>query len=582
DHHVPSRSLWIGNIDSNLGQEELFNIFSPFGSIESIRMLPDKECAFINYAHVEDAIRAREDMQGGRVGNCIIRIGYGKSDTAHDTQGMQPTKSLWIGNISPNMKPSDLEAVFTPFGQVESARVLTHKNCGFVNFVHLEDAITARAELNGQEVSGNIIKIGFAKVPTKQESSTSVTSSSTDYQSPEGSPWRNTSPNRPPASMAHRQSSFSRSFNESHHSTLVFILTIEVYATAIPPIPEPNPNRKADQNRLREIRKRLEGHCSNRELDTIFSEIIDDAVDLCSVIQKVVEKCNDAQRQRLIDTVGPHLAALGIHKNGTWAVQKIIECARTPSQMESIANALKQYTPPLLLDQFGNYVVQCCLRLSGQKNQFVFDAMCNKCWDLGQGRFGARAIRTCLESQFTTKRQQKEVSNSILHYCVQLSMNPNGNILVTWLMELSSLPGRYRALASKMAPHVALLSCHKLASTSILKLVNQRLEMDAREQVIKEIFLKERNLQQIMADHAHGVGVIQKILSAGCVSPEERTRLADLVRLNCHRMDENHIGYKRLMEELASIPRETQELTPQSSPKRHEPIRQHSQNRLRQ
>jgi hypothetical protein len=57
-------------------------------------MLQEKECAFVNYMHVEDAIRAREEMQGGRVGNCIIRIGYGKTDAIHDTQGMQPTKSL--------------------------------------------------------------------------------------------------------------------------------------------------------------------------------------------------------------------------------------------------------------------------------------------------------------------------------------------------------------------------------------------------------------------------------------------------------------------------------------------------------
>lgn len=126
DHSSPSRSLWIGNIDTAIMTDELFPFFSPFGPIESIRTLPEKECAFINYIHIEDAIMAREEMQGARVGNCIVRIGYGKTEGIHDAQGMQPTKSLWVGNIVPSMKPSDLEILFSQFGQVESARVLVH------------------------------------------------------------------------------------------------------------------------------------------------------------------------------------------------------------------------------------------------------------------------------------------------------------------------------------------------------------------------------------------------------------------------------------------------------------------------
>lgn len=116
--------MWIGNIDSAIGNDELFTYFSPFGTIESIRMLQEKECAFVNFLNVEDAIRARDEMQGGRVGNCIVRIGFGKTEAIHENQGLQPTKSLWIGNIIPSTKPVDLEQIFSQFGQVESARVL--------------------------------------------------------------------------------------------------------------------------------------------------------------------------------------------------------------------------------------------------------------------------------------------------------------------------------------------------------------------------------------------------------------------------------------------------------------------------
>jgi hypothetical protein len=184
------------------------------------------------------------------------------------------------------------------------------------------------------------------------------------------------------------------------------------YASGIPPLPEPNPQRKLDQNRLREIRKKLDGHFSPKDLETAYSEIIDDVVDLSTdyigntVVQRLIERCGDPQRLRIIELLAPHMAAIGIHKNGTWVIQKMIDYARTGSQMELIVSALNPLTPPLLLDQFGNYVVQCCLRLGSSRNQFVFDAMTAKCWEIAQGRFGARAMRACLESQFTSKKQQ--------------------------------------------------------------------------------------------------------------------------------------------------------------------------------
>ena len=126
-------------------------------------MLPSRECGFVNFIELDDAIIAREKMNGAKLGNVVIKVGYGKIDVGSDQN--QPTKSLWVGNILPSTKPSDLEQVFGRYGKVESARVLTHKNCGFVNFYSAHDAIIARDELNGRDLAGAIVKIGFAKVP---------------------------------------------------------------------------------------------------------------------------------------------------------------------------------------------------------------------------------------------------------------------------------------------------------------------------------------------------------------------------------------------------------------------------------
>lgn len=137
----------------------------------------------------------------------------------------------------------------------------------------------------------------------------------------------------------------------------------------------------------------------------------------------------------MLEQIAPYLGSVGIHKNGTWAAQKIVDTSRTPGQVcmfiwlkfhtqfsgfimlipssyhlflqiHLICFHLRPYIPALLLDQFGNYVVQCCLGLGPELNQFIFDAVVEKCWEIAQGRFGARAMRATLESPHVTKRQQ--------------------------------------------------------------------------------------------------------------------------------------------------------------------------------
>jgi len=131
-----------------------------------------QECGFVNFVDQADAIRAKDDVLnrlGGNIGmpnGQTVRIGFGKADsapvapakgnsaspgptspnTAAGTKstganaglgGMDaqlqstPTRALWIGSIPSSTTPATILSVFSPYGPIESARVLTHKNCGF-------------------------------------------------------------------------------------------------------------------------------------------------------------------------------------------------------------------------------------------------------------------------------------------------------------------------------------------------------------------------------------------------------------------------------------------------------------------
>jgi RNA recognition motif-containing protein len=567
-----SKTLWVEPIDGETSAIEIITPFTKYGEIEFMRIVPEKNGAFITYVDEEDAVKAKNDLSDLEIVKKKVTVSYGRislADPANDEKGLQPTKSLWIGNIPQSIGNAELGELFSKFGKIESARVLTHKNCGFVNFEKLEDAIKAKLEMNGKDSDGTDLRIGYAKVPPKGEQIVTNTNNNQNK--------KNTNASNNDSSTSNNKTTNTNSKSESNKNELPSI-TIPLkdgaiittdskveYFSTIPPLPESESKRKIDQNKLREIRKKLDGRVSTKDIDSFYEDIIDDTVELCTdyignvVIQKIIEKTDDQNKVlKLIELVAPYMASFGVHKNGTWVVQKMIDCAKTQVQIQKIIDAIRAYTPPLLLDQFGNYVVQCCLRLGTKCNQFVFDAMAAKCLDIGLGRFGARSVRACLESQYTTKRQQKQVALAILHNSVQLCTNPNGAILLTWLLDTSSLPGRYRALAPKLLKHISQFCCHKLASATVLKLVNQRTEIEAREMVIKEIFFSDdSNLEEILRDQIYGVSVIQKILSNGCVNMEEKIRLADRIReilVKIGDIKPTQISYKRLLDELAVIP----------------------------
>ncbi|KAJ2359167.1 hypothetical protein IWW50_004005 [Coemansia erecta] len=553
DDGVPTRSLWVGNVDPGLSSQDLVARFGQYGRVESLRLLPDKECAFVNFLRVEDAVRAREDMHAGaRIGANTVRVGYGKGESyaTGDAQAMQPTRALWIGNIAAATTPDALGAVFRQFGAIDSARVLNHKNCGFVNFVRLEDAVRAKQAMNGKSVDGAVVRIGYAKVPPAKSDAAlklrnpvpSAAPLTASGQRAEADALTGTT-QRGLGSDAVLEPGFSLAIDED--------LVAFPYAAQLPPLPDAA--LTLQQPRLRELRKLLDasaGHPRDDDFDRAARELLPHVVELCTdyvgnvLVQRLAERATSAQRLALIQRVAPHMAAVGVHKNGTWAVQKLIDCAESGEQRRVIVRHLRAFVPQLLLDQLGNYVVQGCLKFgcdaaADESNQFVFDAIHARCLEVAQGRFGARAMRTCLESPLASRLQQKLVAVALVTNAAALATNANGHLLVTWLLDSSRFQGRMRVLAHQLAPHLRYLATHKLGAAAISKLVDQAFEADARDLVLNTLFFNPDPsvLDDVLADHLQGVQVVLRILQGSAIGDAEKARIADRVRsaLDTHR-----------------------------------------------
>jgi len=84
-------------------------------------------------------------------------------------------KKIYVGNISYQMDDQSLADLFSQFGQVESARVITDRDSGrskgfaFVEMATDAEAASAIEKLNGTEQLGRAINVSEAKPMAPRE-----------------------------------------------------------------------------------------------------------------------------------------------------------------------------------------------------------------------------------------------------------------------------------------------------------------------------------------------------------------------------------------------------------------------------
>ncbi|KAH8843305.1 hypothetical protein MCOR27_002379 [Pyricularia oryzae] len=541
-------------------------------------------------------IRLTDDKDFDELPSAVAALTLGRSSSTNngllgvEEQGLEgPTSALWLGSIPTSTTTSTLTEMFKSYGPILSARVLTHKNCGFVNFERIDSAISAKSGMNGKEIfpGAGPIRINFAKPP----SASNTPGHDGAFPSPSPDPFAkgqdgtqagktggagsdssapqpgNVTPTVPPLrEMASDIAAIVQQFGATDEDTFRISHSVQRatqftnFADEIPPIKEPGHTRVHDAPKLRDIRKRIDNQSlSNAEIESIAVDMLPEIAELSSdylgntVVQKLFEHCNDELRDAMLGEIAPHMAEIGVHKNGTWAAQKIIDVCKTPKQMMMIVDHLRPYTVPLFLDQYGNYVLQGCLKFGAPYNDFIFETMLSKMWEISQGRYGARAMRACLESHHATKDQQRMLAATIALHSVQLATNANGALLLTWFLDTCTFPQRRTVLSPQLIPYLVHLCTHKVAYLTVLKVINQKTEADARDTILKALFFTKNDqvLEAILSDHACGATLIFKVLTTPFFDENIRNQVVEnvknvLVRIKAQPSQ----GYKRLMDEV--------------------------------
>jgi len=156
-HHIPpeddplaTRTLFAGNLEISISDEELRRIFGRYGVVEDIdvkRPLPGtgNAYAFVRYQNLDMAHRAKVELSGQYLGKFQCKIGYGKST---------PTQRIWVGGLGPWTSLAQLEREFDRFGVIKKIEYVKGDICAYIQFESIDAATAAVKEMRGVALGG--------------------------------------------------------------------------------------------------------------------------------------------------------------------------------------------------------------------------------------------------------------------------------------------------------------------------------------------------------------------------------------------------------------------------------------------
>lgn len=151
--HGTSRTVYLGNIPPDTSAEEILGHVRS-GQIESVRLLPDKNCAFISFLDGSAATHFHSDaiLKKLSIRGQDIKIGWGKpsqvpTSVALAVQQSGASRNVYLGNLPEDVSDTELRDELSKFGPIDTIKLVREKSIGFVHFLSIGNAIKAVSQL---------------------------------------------------------------------------------------------------------------------------------------------------------------------------------------------------------------------------------------------------------------------------------------------------------------------------------------------------------------------------------------------------------------------------------------------------
>lgn len=161
-------SLYVGDLDFNVTDSQLYDLFNQVGQVVSVRVCRDLSTrrslgyGYVNYSNPSDAARAIDVLNFTPLNGKSIRIMYSHRDPSIRKSG---TANIFIKNLDKAIDNKALHDTFSSFGNILSCKIATDpsgqsKGYGFVQFENEEAAQSAIDKLNGMLMNDKQVYVG--------------------------------------------------------------------------------------------------------------------------------------------------------------------------------------------------------------------------------------------------------------------------------------------------------------------------------------------------------------------------------------------------------------------------------------
>ncbi|KAK9053921.1 hypothetical protein SSX86_024997 [Deinandra increscens subsp. villosa] len=176
-------SLYVGDLEANVTDSQLYDLFNQVGQVVSVRVCRDLSTrrslgyGYVNYSNPNDAARAIDVLNFTAVNGKAIRIMYSHRDPSIRKSG---TANIFIKNLDKSIDNKALHDTFSSFGNILSCKIATYntgqsKGYGFVQFDTEEAAQNAIDKLNGMLINDKQVYVGHFLRKQERDSSLSRT-----------------------------------------------------------------------------------------------------------------------------------------------------------------------------------------------------------------------------------------------------------------------------------------------------------------------------------------------------------------------------------------------------------------------
>ncbi|KAL5017155.1 hypothetical protein ScPMuIL_006744 [Solemya velum] len=106
-------ALWVGNVLPEVSEKKLTQMFSKYGNVSSVRCLPDKYCAFVNFKTKESAGRALQALQGSECQGQRLLIKFPDNPIINGSQNFTLRKTTTTTAMPP-VQPKPISPLTLP------------------------------------------------------------------------------------------------------------------------------------------------------------------------------------------------------------------------------------------------------------------------------------------------------------------------------------------------------------------------------------------------------------------------------------------------------------------------------------